>query len=81
MIKEVNQVCGKLNETLGISVNLPNPGKKVVKSAALCNLIAGAGLISAGAVFSSKWCVALGGLGIVGSIILRKEDSHKPNDK
>ena len=52
MIKEVNQVCGKLNEVLGISVRLPNPGKKTVKSAAVCNLIAGAGLIAAGAVFS-----------------------------
>lgn len=51
MIKEVNQVCGKLNEVLGISVRLPNPGKKAVKSAAVCNLIAGAGLIAAGAVF------------------------------
>ena len=83
MIKEVNQVCGKLNEVLGISVNrrLPNPGKKAVKFAAVCNLIAGAGLIAAGAVFSSKWCTALGGLGIVSSIILRKEGSHKPNDK
>ena len=55
MIKEVNQVCGKLNEALGFSVKLPNPGKKAVKSAALCNLIAGAGLIAAGAAFSSKW--------------------------
>lgn len=81
MIKEVNQVCGKLNEALGFSVKLPNPGKKAVKSAALCNLIAGAGLIAAGAAFSSKWCAALGGLGIVSSIILRKEGSHKSNDK
>lgn len=81
MIKEVNQACGKLNEALGISVRLPNPGKKAVKSAAVCNLIAGAGLIAAGAVFSSKWCAAFGGLGIVSSIILRKESSHKPNDR
>ena len=42
MIKEVNQACGKLNEALGISVRLPNSGKKAVKSAAVCNLIAGA---------------------------------------
>ena len=55
MIKEVNQVCGKLDEALGISVRLPNPDKKAVKSAAVCNLIAGAGLIVAGAAFSSKW--------------------------
>ena len=81
MIKEANQACGKLNEALGISVRLPNSGKKAVKSAAVCNLIAGAGLFAAGAVFSSKWCVALGGLGIVSSLILQKEGSHIPNDK
>ena len=81
MIKEVNQACGKLNESFGITVRLPNPGKKAVKSAAVCNLIAGAGLIAAGVAFSSKWCAALGGLGIVSSIILRKEGSHKSIDK
>lgn len=71
MIKKVNQFCGKLNKVLGITVTLPNPDKKAVKSAALCNLIAGAGLMAAGAVFSSKWCAALGALGITSSIILR----------
>ncbi len=40
MIQEVNQVCGKLNEALGFSVKLPNPNKKAVKFAALCNLVA-----------------------------------------
>lgn len=81
MIKEVNQVCGKLNEVLGISVTLPNPSKKTVKAARLCNFIVGAGLIATGAVFSSKWCAALGGVGIVSSIILRKDSGHKSNDK
>ena len=28
MIKEVNRACEKLNDTLGISVELPNPKKK-----------------------------------------------------
>lgn len=28
MIKEVNQACEKLNDTLGITVKLPNPKKK-----------------------------------------------------
>ncbi len=81
MIKEVNQVCGKLNDVLGISVTFPNPGKRAVKAAALFNFISGAGLMAAGAAFSSKWCAALGGLGIASSIILRKEISHKSNDK
>ncbi len=32
MIKEVNKACEKLNDTLGISVELPNPEKESVKN-------------------------------------------------
>lgn len=32
MIKEVNQACEKLNDTLGITVKLPNPKKKALKA-------------------------------------------------
>ncbi len=73
MIKEVNHVCGKLNETLGISVPLPNPGRKTLKTASMCNFVAGAGLVAASVVFSSKWCAVLGGISIVSSIVLRQE--------
>lgn len=45
MIKEVNQACEKLNDTLGISVELPNPKKKALKTAAACNLVVGVGLV------------------------------------
>lgn len=81
MVKEVNQVCGKLNKALGIAVTLPNPSSKTLKTAMVCNLVVGAGLVATGIIFSSKWCAALGGVGIVSSIILRKEGSHKSNDK
>ncbi len=56
MIKEVNQACEKLNNTLGISVELPNPKKKALKTAAACNFIIGAGLAAAGIAFTSKSC-------------------------
>lgn len=81
MIKEVNQVCGKLNKVLGISVILPNPSEKAIKTASLCNFIVGVGLMAAGAFFSSKCCTALGGLGIASSILLRKESRHKSDGK
>ena len=73
MIKEVNHVCDKLNEKLGISVPLPNPQKKTLKTASACNFVVGAGLVAAGVVFSSKWCAVLGGIGIVSSVVLRQE--------
>ena len=73
MIKEVNQACEKLNQTLGISVSLPDPKKKTLKTAAVCNLIVGAGLVAAGILFPSKPCAALGGIGIISSAVLRRE--------
>lgn len=77
MIKEVNRAFGRLNEKLGISVPLPNPGKKALKTASACNLIAGAGLIAAGVLFPSKWCAALGCIAMAGSAVLRKESRNE----
>ena len=73
MIKELNQACEKLNHTLGVSVKLPNPEKKTLKAAAVCNLIVGAGLAAAGISFSSKFCTVLGGVSVISSVVLRKE--------
>lgn len=77
MIKEVNQACEKLNKTLGIAVTLPNPSSKALKTAMVCNLVIGAGLVTTGMIFSSKWCAALGGIGIISSVVLRKENHNK----
>lgn len=33
MIKEINRACEKLNDILEIFIELPNPKKKVVKTA------------------------------------------------
>ncbi len=80
MIKEVNQICEKLNKKLGISITLPDSSNKAYKTAALCNFIVGTGLIVTGTVLTSKNCLILGGLGIASSVILRKESRQKPND-
>ena len=80
MIKEVNQACEKLNNTLGISVTLPNPGRKALKTAAACNLIVGAGLLATGILFSSKCCALLGGIEVIGSAILRKEHKNREHE-
>ena len=77
MIKEVNRACEKLNNTLGISVALPNPKKKAVKTAAVCNFIVGAGLVAAGILFPSKSCALLGGISVISSVVLRKESKNK----
>lgn len=81
MIKEVNHACEKLNKKLGISVPLPNPVKKTLKTASMCNFVAGTGLVAASVVFSSKWCAMLGGIGIVSSVVLRREKGGKSDEK
>ncbi len=67
----------KLNSRLGISVELPNPKKKALKTAAVCNLVVGAGLVAAGILFSSKSCALLGGIGVISSVVLRKESKTR----
>ena len=80
MIKEVNRACEKLNDTLGISVTLPNPGRKALKTATMCNLIVGAGLLVTGIVFSSKCCAVLGGIEVISSAVLRKESKNREHE-
>lgn len=77
MINKINKFCENLNNTLGIPVSLPNPGKKALKTAMVCNLAAGAGLIAAGTVSSSKWCTILGSICILSTIILQRENYNK----
>ena len=80
MIKELNQACEKLNHTLGVSVKLPNPKKKALKTAAVYNFIVGAGLVAAGIVYSSKACAILGGVSVVSSVALRKESKNNAHE-
>lgn len=75
MIKEVNRACEKLNDTLGIPVELPNPKKNTLKRASVCNFIVGVGLVAVGVIFPSKSCAVLGGIGILSSIVLRREQN------
>lgn len=80
MIQEVHQACEKLNERLGTSVPLPTPGKKALKAAAARNFAAGVGLLAAGVMFPSKLCIVLGGVGLAGSAVLRKEAGLKSKE-
>ncbi len=80
MIKEANQACEKLNSRLGISVELSNPKKKALKTAAACNLVVGAGLVAAGILFPSKSCALLGGISVISSAVLKKESKNKTHE-
>ena len=77
MIKEVNQTCEKLASILGISVELPTPKKKALKTASVCNIVVGTGLVAAGILFPSKSCALLGGISVISSVVLRKESKTR----
>lgn len=73
MIKELNKVCEKVNHIFGVSVKLPNPKKKTLKTAAVYNFIVGVGLVVAGIVLRVRYCALLGGISVISSVVLRKE--------
>lgn len=77
MIKEVNRACEALNRALGIDVPLPKPKRRQLGAAAAGHLTAGAALIALGAASSLRWCMVLGGLGIVSGVILRLESGER----
>lgn len=73
MIKELNKACKKVNDNLGVSIELPELRKNTLKAAGVMNFVVGTGFIATGIILSSKWCVAIGSLGIVSSIVQRHE--------
>ena len=77
MIRELNRACEKLNKTLGVSVSLPQPEGKALRSASVHSFAFGAVLLAAGMVFASKPCAALGGLSVVNGAVLRAESGKK----
>lgn len=80
MIQKINQACEKLNKKLGISIPLPNPGKRLLKAASICNFMLGAGLLAASVLFSSKSCGMLGGLSILSGVLLKWESGNKHDE-
>lgn len=46
----------------------------------VCNFAVGAGLVTAGVVFPSKWYALLGGTGIISSAVLRHESGGRKDD-
>lgn len=73
MIKGLNQICKKVNGILGVPIELSEPRRNALKIAGVLNFVVGTGLVATGIILSSKWCVAVGGLGIVSSIAQRHE--------
>lgn len=73
MIKKLNKACKKVNDNLGVSIELPELRKSTLKVAGILNFVVGTEFVTAGIMRPSKWCLAVGGLGIVSSIVQRHE--------
>ena len=79
MIHQVNQFCNKINKKLGISLTLSSPNRKTLKAFMIVHGVIGASLLIIGAVFRFKWCMVLGMISMISSIILRKETVDEKN--
>lgn len=79
-IKDINKVCKKMNRALGISIALPEPDEKALRASAVRGLAVGAALAAAGMVFSSKWCMAMGAVGIAGGAVQWWESGVSSDD-
>ena len=79
MLKEIHQTCERLNQKLGISIPLPEPGAKALRAAAACHLAVGAGLLAIGLAAASKWCAALGCAALVSGAVMRREGRDPEN--
>ena len=53
---------------------------KTRETAAVCNLVVGAGLVAAGILFPSKSCALLGGISVISSAVLKKESKNKTHE-
>lgn len=77
MIKKLNQTCKKFNDTLGVSIKLPEPKKSTLKAASVYNFVMGVGLLAVSIIFEQKWFAVAGGLSIISSIVLKHEGKEK----
>lgn len=60
-----------MNDILGVSIELLEPRKNTLKVTGVLNFVVETGFVVTGIILSLKWCVAVGGLGIVSSIVQR----------
>lgn len=69
VFSSMNSACKKVGELAGISINFPKPSKQSFIISSLTNGMTGIVFILVGIFLSYKWMLALGVLGIVGSVV------------
>lgn len=55
---------------MGVPLRIPRPGKKMRRASVVTNTAFGVGLVTAGALVSSKALIGLGALGLAGAVMM-----------
>ena len=68
MIEKLNSTLGKVNDAVGIKMDIPKPTKSGLKLSWTLSATLGLGCLTLGVISSSKILLALGTLGIVSTV-------------
>lgn len=69
LFSSMNNACKKAGEWAGISISFPKPSRQSFIISSLTNGMTGIVFILVGFFLSYKWMLALGVLGIAGSVV------------
>lgn len=73
MINSIMRACEKAIELTGIPIKIPRPGKKDFRISSITNGLIGIVFLLIGVLTRYKWALAMGVLGIIGSVITAME--------
>jgi hypothetical protein len=73
MIEKLNSTLGKVNDVVGIKMDIPKPTKSGLKLSRALSATLGLGCLTLGVISSSKILLALGTLGTVSTVVTTYE--------
>lgn len=73
MIEKLNSTLGRVNDVVGIKMDIPKPTKSGLKLSRALSATLGLGCITLGVISSSKILLALGTLGTVSTVVTTYE--------
>ncbi|WP_315079227.1 hypothetical protein [uncultured Clostridium sp.] len=73
MIKKLNSILSKVNDAVGIEIDIPKPTKSGLKLSRVLSTTLGVGGLTIGGISSSKVLLALGTLGTISAIVTTYE--------
>ncbi|MBP2098489.1 hypothetical protein [Enterococcus rivorum] len=73
MLSEINSTLNKVNDSLNVHVNLPNPNSERLAKASAINLLLGTTAICYGLMMKKKSYCLMGGISVLSAWFLNEE--------